>query len=224
MADCLTCQDSSNNEAACLIRLSALRLAVLAYVRAGVAEKPWETGSRFLELRERLQRFTADLAGDMSYSPTQVFHKKRQGLLVSFLTLHVLLEQVKCDLYQTSRLLLDSSDTEWTPPQTYLRLCRQERLKGAIRLCSMLGDACHHQNMAFDPTVGICAFQACKTLIFQRLEEAEEAELAITAVKVQAALSSALTCMRRLAVGSSVVKRFVSRHHYMYRHAHRTRS
>lgn len=196
------------DESAYLVRLSALRLRILRYLRGTTQAGPWVANSQFKVLERDLHHFADDLPECLSFSSTALFFKKRTGRIVSFLTLHVFLRQLYCDLYQVDGLISRMPTTD-PAPASFLQRCRLDRLTNALAVCSIIGEALPHRGVAMDPFLGTCAFQACKSLLYQRQHDEPELAIGVTESAVLSAFETGLNCMRRLATSSAVCRQYV---------------
>lgn len=196
------------DESAYLIRLSAIRLRVLRYCRGRADVPPWSPGSEYTVLQDDLNRFSDNLPSELAFSSTAVFRKKRAGRLVAFLTLHVFLRLLCCDIQQVDAVI-KRLPNRVPPPQGFLDQCRLKRLANALKLCDIIAEALPHEGIVMDPFMGTCAFQACKMLLFQRKLDQDEVSSGVTQEAVTASIDTAIRCLRRLSAGSAVCKQYV---------------
>jgi hypothetical protein len=196
------------DESAYLIRLSAIRLRVLRYCRGRAEVPPWSPGSEYTVLQHDLDRFSEDLPSDLAFSPTAVFRKKRAGRLVAFLTLHVFLRLLCCDIQQVDGVI-KRLPNKVPLPQGFLDQCRLRRLANALKLCDIIAEALPHEGIVMDPFMGTCAFQACKMLLFQRKRDQDEVSAGVSQEAVTTSIDTAIRCLRRLSAGSAVCKQYV---------------
>lgn len=196
------------DESAYLIRLSAIRLRVLRYCRGRTEIPPWSPGSEYTALQDDLDRFSDHLPSDLTFSSTAVFRKKRAGRLVAFLTLHVFLRLLCCDVQQVDGVI-KRLPNKVPPPQGFLDQCRLKRLANALKLCDIIAEALPHEGIVMDPFMGTCAFQACKMLLFQRKRDQDEVSAGVTQEAVTASIDTAIRCLRRLSAGSAVCRQYV---------------
>ena len=201
--------DSPRDESAFMIRLCDIRLAVLSSANDDCAIPPWQEGSKFARLWEEMQRLEQEIDAELPYSSTSMFQKRRQGRIVAFTVLHVLVQQVMCDLHQVDHLQTGHSTT-WSAPTDFFPKCRLERLSRAVAMCGILADASQHKGIAFDPFTGTCAYQACKILVYGRVDALMEMSEGMTQQIIENSINSALECMRRGAKVSQLILQSVS--------------
>lgn len=201
--------DYPRDESAFMIRLCNIRLAILSSSNDACATPPWQEGSAFARLKGELEQLMREVDTELAYSSTSMFQKRRHGRIVAFTVLHVLIQQVACDLHQTD----DSS--AWTSTSTavaadFVFNCRLERFTRAITMCGILADASLHAGIAFDPFIGTCAYQACNILVNERLDaRAKSGADGDQQQQIESAIEAALTSMRRISRVSELVRQSV---------------
>lgn len=197
---------------AALVKMVDLRRQVLRYSKGLKSQElggdglkpPWETGSVYDQLHQKLDEFSGSLPSGLQFPPPQA---ARLG--PSFFTLHVMCHAAYTDLFRIGTHLSGVLRASIARIPAFIGACKAGSLEHAIALIDVISKCLDADVLEPDPFIAICSCLAIKTIVIDRWNGRTEL-ISLEDEVVKGGLQKCLACVRKTASWSLPIRKLVS--------------